>query len=295
MTLLSYAKFLNAIVISFSLLYWKPAFGSRNVDISVVGDTKTVVEEANNTTSFKAITYFLIIINILILFLCVIYIALVFSWQWLLQYQDRAILKWVKYQKLRHFLEPYHAPYNGKYRYWTGLLLFVRAFLYTISVANFSLDPRVDLVSVILVVGGLILLKGVIAKRVYKNWPLDVMETVIYFNLVAFSALTLYNLEGRGNQVAAAYISVVIIFILLLGVIMFHILRYTRLYTCTFVEKAFKWTSFKLVDKRPRQVPPDNAPEELDGFRFERSVAGDQQLPAVTYSEVEISQTDQNP
>ena len=58
--------------------------------------------------------------------------------QWLLQYQDRAIFKWVKYQKLRHFLEPYHAPYNGKYCYWTGLLLFVRAFLYLISLLNFS-------------------------------------------------------------------------------------------------------------------------------------------------------------
>ena len=36
---------------------------------------------------------------------------------------------------------------------------------------------------------GLIFLNGVTAKRVYKNWLLDVMETAIYFNLVAFSAL----------------------------------------------------------------------------------------------------------
>ena len=80
------------------------------------------------------------------------------------------------------------------------------SFLYLIFLLNFSLDPRVDLIAVILVVGSLILLKGVTAKRVYKESPLDVMETAIYFNLVAFSALTWYNLDFGGNQVAVAYI-----------------------------------------------------------------------------------------
>ena len=61
------------------------------------------------------------------------------------------------------------------------------AFLYLISLLNFSLDPRVDLMSTILIVGGLILLKGVTAKRVYKNRLVDIMDTVIiYFNSVAF-------------------------------------------------------------------------------------------------------------
>ena len=69
--------------------------------------------------------------------------------------------------------------YNAKYCYWTGSLLFVRVLLYIISSLNFSLDPRVDIMAIILVVGGLTLLKGVTAKRVYKNWPLDVMETTI--------------------------------------------------------------------------------------------------------------------
>ena len=101
--------------------------------------------------------------------------------------------------------------------------------LYLISVLNFSLDPRVDLMSVILIVGGLILLKGVTAKRVYKNWPLDVVETTIYFNLVAFSALTWYNMDFGGNQVAVAYTSVAIIIILFLAVIVYHALFYTRL------------------------------------------------------------------
>ena len=162
MILLSCAKLLNPTILSFSLLYRQPGYGSRNVDVTVLGN---VIEEINNTTGFQTLSYFLLMIIILLLLLCVVYITLVFSWQWLLRYRDRAIFNWVKYQKLRHFLEPYHAPYNIKYCYWTGLLMFVRAFVYIIAVLNFSLDPRVELMSVILIVGGVIVLKGVIAKR----------------------------------------------------------------------------------------------------------------------------------
>ena len=193
-----------------------------------------------------------------------------------------------------HFLEPYHTPYNAKYRYWTGLLLLVRAFLYLISVLNISLDPRVNLMAIIFFVSSLILLKGVITKRIYKNWPLDVMETAIYFNLVAFSALTWCNLDFGGNQVAVAYTSVMIIFIHLLGVLVFHVLRYTRLYKYSFVEKAFMWTSSKLLEKKLKEQPPNDIPEELDGYQLERPVAGDQELPTITYSVVEVSQPAQN-
>jgi hypothetical protein len=292
MILLSSAKFLNVVHASFSLLYRKPALGSRNVDVTILGSVKILIEEGNYSTGFKTFLYLIVLLVIFIFFLYVVFSALVFSWQWLsAQYQgNNTLLKWVKYQKLHHFLEPYHAPYNGQHRYWTGLLLFVRTFLYVIALLNFSLDPRVNLVSVILIVGGLILLKGVIAKRIYKNWLIDIMETAVYFNLVAFSALVLYYLEVERSQAAAAYTSVSIIFILLLVVIVFHVLCYTKLYECSLVKKSFKWISSKLEDKKPRNESHNNAPEELDGYQLERTVAGDQELPAITYSEVELSQ-----
>jgi hypothetical protein len=297
MILLSSAKFLDAVLPSFALLYWKPALGSLNVDVTVLGSIKTVIEEANNSTAFKIVSYLMFSLILIILPLYVGFSTLVFSWQWLsTQYQGNyTLLKWVKYQKLHHFLEPYHAPYNGKYRYWTGLLLFVRTILHVIALLNFSLDPHVNHVSVILIVGGLIFLKGVIAKRVYKHWLIDVMETAVYFNLVTFSALTLYYLDVERSQAAVAYTFVMIIFILLLGVITFHVLRYTRLYECSLVEKSFEWISSTVEDKKPRSESHNDAPDELDGYRLERTVAGDQELPTTTYSVVEISQPAQNP
>ena len=196
MILLSYAKFINTILASVSLLYQQPAYGSRTIDITRLGNVLAQDVDKSNDLDYKAASYSLLLVSILIFFLFAIFTILVFSWQWLLQCQDKAIFKWVRYQKLRHFLEPYHAPYTAKYRYWTGLLLLVRVLLYFISVLNFSLDPRVELMAIIFILSSLILTKGVTstAERVYKNWPLDVMETAIYFNLVAFSALTWYNL-----------------------------------------------------------------------------------------------------
>ena len=89
----------------------------------------------------------------------------------------------MRYQKLSLLRAPPYSwgLYTAKYRYWSGLLLLVCILLSLISFdLNFSLDPHVDLMSTVFIVGGLILLKGATAKRVYKNWSLDVMETAIY-------------------------------------------------------------------------------------------------------------------
>ena len=97
------------------------------------------------------------------------------------------------------------------------------------------------------------------------------------------SALTWYNLGFEGSQVAVAYTSVMVIFIFLLGVIVFHVFRYTRLYKCSFVEKAFKW---KLLEKIPEQENLlDDDPGVLDGYQIERHTARCQKL---TYSVIEF-------
>ena len=140
-------------------------FVSRNIDVTRLPSIVKAVEEINGT-EYKAVGYVLLVILLLILLICVIFTALIFFWhvQWLriLRYQDKTIFKWVRYQKLGHFLEPYHAPYNAKYRYWTNLLLLVRV-LFVILI------PRVDLKATIFIVGGLILLKEVTAQSVYKK------------------------------------------------------------------------------------------------------------------------------
>lgn len=153
----------------------------------------------------------LFILAIAILLAGFIYTMLLFSWQWILKYQDRKIFMWTRHQKLCHFIEPYHAPYTFEQRYWTGLLLFSRVILYLISAVNIIGDPRVSLASTNILIGLLILVKGVLEKKIYKNWSIDLMEMIIYFNIISLMVLTLLT-ESIKIQGTFAYCSIMMTF-----------------------------------------------------------------------------------
>ena len=55
-----------------------------------------------------------------------------------------------------------------------------------------------------------------------------------------------------------------------------------------------KWMSSKLLERKPKELPSNDAPEELDDYQLERSATGDQKQPTVTLSVVEFSQPTQN-
>jgi hypothetical protein len=78
MILLSSAKFLNVFFASFSLLHWKPAFGSCNVDVTILGSVKTVIEEVNHSAGIKTLLY---VIHILVIFIfsCMLFSLLLSS------------------------------------------------------------------------------------------------------------------------------------------------------------------------------------------------------------------------
>ena len=217
--LLSYTKFLNTVITSLSFAILSYPDGSYHV-VWLPDATFPYLRG-------KHIVLF--IIAVVILLIGTLYTALLFSWQWLLQHQDKMIFMWTKHQKLCHFIEPYHAPYTFEHRYWTGLLLLVRVLLYIISAINVTGDPRVALVSTIIVVGCLLALKGVLEKKIYSEWLVDTTEIVIYINIVVFATLTLYTFDGTNNQTAVAYTSIMITFTVLLVVITSHVTRNTSL------------------------------------------------------------------
>ena len=118
----------------------------------------------------------------------------------------------------------YHAPYNYKYRYWTGLLLIVRVVLYITASATVSDKPQTLLLITIFLVGGLSLIKETTGTRVYKKSFVNIVETGLYFNLLALSAFSLYDFRtNTRKQIAVAYISTFITIFLLTGVIVYHV------------------------------------------------------------------------
>jgi Trk-type K+ transport system membrane component len=96
------------------------------------------------------------------------YTILLLLWQWLLYYQHKFIFKWMQNQRLRMFVEPYHAPYAFKHRYWTGLLLLVRVTAYVISAtdhADVSGDSGIILLAIGIIAIILLILSAVDRTR----------------------------------------------------------------------------------------------------------------------------------
>ena len=262
---LSYAKFLHITIASLSFAILKYPDGSRAY--------MWLVDASVGYLSGKHIVLFIVALLIIIAGVC--YTVLLLFWQWLLRHQDKALFKWIKYQKLCHFFEPYHAPFVDKHRYWAGLLFLVRVILFIVFALNVNGDPHVSLVAIVLTIGGLLLIKGFLVK-VYK-WPIDVIESIMYFNILGFAALTWYFIGTPHKQRAVAYTSVTITFLFLLVIIAFHVYKFTSLGVIIQKTKIFQVLAAKLLDNKKAKETVDQNPIEPE-----------QKKQVVTFSVVEV-------
>jgi hypothetical protein len=210
MILLSYTKFLQTTITALSLATLHYPDGSR----------KRVWLPDATVEYFSRKHIVLFAIAIIILFIGTVYTCTIFFWQWLIRYQDWTILKWTNSHRLKHFIEPYHAPYVSKHRYWTGLLLFTRIALYLVFALNVSGDPGVNLLAITTSVVGILLLKGQFS-RVYKSTFTDMTEIVCFANLFVFSVV---RLKFKTDEIVniTASVSGVITLVLLMAIILYH-------------------------------------------------------------------------
>ena len=164
----------------------------------------------------------LLIIVCLIWIFGLAYTILLTFWQCLTKLSERKGFKWVKNTKLILFMETYHAPYRSKNRYWTGLLLFVRVSLYASAAANSSKVPKINLMLTIILTAFLLTLA---TTQIYKKFWLNILEVVVYFNIIVFSVAMFY-LEDTGREkdkTAVCYSSVTISFIIFIAILVYHL------------------------------------------------------------------------
>ena len=215
LTLLSYAKLLSVTiaVLSFAVLHYPD--GSKQVVWLLDG----------NVMYFQGKHIVLVFVATLIILIGVPYTFLLFFWQWLIQTPNGRLFRWTKNTKLNAIITTYHAPYNYEHRYWTGLLLLVRVVLYITAAVTVSSNPQVPLLMIIILVGGLLFLKGIYGRRVYKRSSVDIVETVILLNLLSFAAFSLYEYKTDSTkQVTIAYISTITTLSVLVGSVVYHVI-----------------------------------------------------------------------
>ena len=75
-------------------------------------------------------------------------------------------------------METYNTSYISKYCYWTSLLLIAHIVLYFVASVNVSNDHAVALTTISLIACCIILLEGFIVNKLYRKWPINVLETL---------------------------------------------------------------------------------------------------------------------
>ena len=170
-------------------------------------------------------------VALLILVACIGYSLLLLCWQLILRTPDWKIFKCIKSPTLTLFMEAYHVPYTAKHRYWTGLLLLVRAIIYLIATANVSGNPQIQLISIIFIMSCVILLKLLIATKIFKKWLIDSLESFFYFNIIFLASFTSYNLSTGNSQDGVAYTSVVLSILVTLMILTYHFYKYTSVFS----------------------------------------------------------------
>ena len=202
----------------------------------------------------------LFLVALLLVIVTGIYMVFITTWQWVVYLPNLRVLKWMKNQKLKSFMEAYSAPYSHKHRYWTGVLLIIRVMLILISIITEGRGPTISLSSIIFLLGVLFVLKMTYAKNLYKNWPVDVLETAMIFNLYVYAVFTWYAFDNLPARKILAHISTAITFIVLLLVIAYHIYAYILVNVFPKLRGRMSRVSLSML----KNHPPTNSPTNLD-------------------------------
>ena len=259
--LLSYAKLIE--VVFNILVYADLTYGDGSHNIVWLPDATVGYFSGKHTVLF--------IVAVVITLVGLVYTLLVFAWQWILLLPRWKILKWSTNTKLQTFVETHHSPYTARHRYWTGLLLVVRVILYLVAIANTSNDPHLALTSIAFIVTCLLVLKGFFG-RIYKKWPVDVLETICYFNILLISLFTYYSLTdvNTNSNKAPAYISVISMFIALLIIMLYHLYAYTSLFEklcCSNTKIKTNLDKLLKPDPLPKPKPQSTPYGNIDRFQ----------------------------
>ena len=271
--LLSYAKLLSTVIaaLSFSVLHYPD------------GSQETVWLPDGNIKYFQGKHAALVLVSLFIILFGVPYTILLLLWQWIVRAPRWKIIKWTRNTKLNTFITAYHVPHSCDYRYWTGLLLLVRVVLYITASVTVSDNPQTSLMVTAILVGGLFLLKGITSPglKVYKNSITEIIESVMHFNLLAFAVLSLYDFKNNlTRQTVIAYVSTIITFLLLVGVIAYHVYLLVRKEKTWSTEET---NEYSLAPLQPQVVThsvveiqkPQSQPPEADGDEAEASLKTD--------------------
>ena len=223
----------------------------------------------------KHIPLFLAAVLVLI-FLTVPYTALLFFIQCLQVTTNYRVLFWIG--KFKPLFDAYTGPYKDKHRYWTGLLLLVRAILFLVFSINVTGDPVINLLAINITVICLLVYTSFLGGP-YKAWSLNAAEYFFFLNLGILSSATLFTTAfTKGYQEALINTSVSTAFFAFCMTVLYHlVISVQSPRHCFFVWMNTQMQTLRLKFRRRPRNPRQN--EERDQPLGTAMVATTRQVP----------------
>ena len=266
--LLSYAKILRTLI---------TVLTSTNLEYQD-NHTQTVWWYDANIGYFAGKHIPLFLVAVVFIFLFLPYTLLLFFGQWLQAISHLRLFSWVN--RLKPFMDSYHAPYKAKHRYWPGLLLVLRSVLLLVFSYTPEQGANINLLA-ILVVAGVIYLWAWASHGVYKNWCLDALEGSFVLNLIILVGATMYiniafladPLKSEENelahQLAVGYTSVSIALVTFIGILTYHVLQQLR-HTKLWKKIQFEKLNNKLKTKQTKDNPNNPIDDHTESVHFDQ-------------------------
>ena len=250
--LISYAKLLQATItiISFTTLEY-PNGSVRRVWLY---DANVDYLKGKHIPLFMAAL-------LVLFFLTVPYSTLLFFIQCLQAKTKYRLLFWIG--KFKPLFDAYTGPYKDKHRYWTGLLLLVRAALFLVFSINVTGDPAINLLAINITIICLLVYTSFLGGP-YKAWPLNAIEFSLFLNLGILSSATLFTtIFTDGDQEALIHTSASIAFFTFCMTLFYHTITSVLSPHCYFliwVTTQIQNLRLKLRRRNPRQGEERNQP-----------------------------------
>ena len=177
----------------------------------------------------------------------------------------RWVLRCIRSTAFVSIMDAYHAPYNKKHRYWTGLMLLTRCVLFLAFVSAYrdnELLANMFITTLILIA---ILALKTCATKVYKNFYTNLLELSFLLNLAVLS-VTLHHLRSNGSDngiiCKCTSGSIAVSMATFIGILTYHAhLKLGKTRCCKSIKATFLAKLPKV--KRPGTVAEKNPPKKL--------------------------------
>ena len=157
---------------------------------------------------------------LLLVFLFLPYTLLLLCGHWFQAYSNWKIFSWAN--KLKPFMDAYHAPYKRETRYWPGLVLLVRCAMFAAFTLTSLDNSHFELLLITSLTVGLSALAWA-HHGVYESFRSDLLEASFILNLCILAAATYHVQQTGGSQAALAYTSVSITFVMFIFIVLYHL------------------------------------------------------------------------